>query len=34
MWYIYAIEYYSGIKKKGIHEILRHMDGTSKYNPE
>jgi hypothetical protein len=34
MWYIYTMEYYSAIKKQGIHEILRQMDGSGGYHPE
>jgi hypothetical protein len=34
MWYIYTIEYYSAIKKKGIYEIPRQMDGPGGHHSE
>jgi hypothetical protein len=27
MWYNYTMEYYSAIKRKGINEIPKQMDG-------
>jgi hypothetical protein len=32
--YIYTMEYYSTIKKQGIHEILRQMGRSRKYHTE
>jgi hypothetical protein len=34
MWFIYIMEYYLAIKKQGLHEFCRQMDGTRKYHPE
>jgi hypothetical protein len=33
-WYIYTMEYYSAIKRKRIHEILRQMGASGGYHPE
>ena len=34
IWYVYTVEYYSAIKKKGNNTICSNMDGPRDYHTE